>query len=119
MNQRFNEGQKVVCISEHFPLIDKYGGTGKQAVNTPKKGEVLVIDEILGCFLRFDKYDTQESFNWWKDDRFAPISEEKMFIEESILEEAYIILDNKIEHQRVSSAMKRRYKKVLPRPTTL
>jgi len=71
--ERFSEGQKVICISEDFPLIKKYGGTGKEAQATPKKDEVLVIDEILGEFLRFDIYDTEESNNWWKDDRFMPI----------------------------------------------
>ena len=86
MKNEFYEGQKVVCISENFPLIKKYGGTGKEAVNTPKKEEVLVIDEILGEFLRFDKYDTEESYNWWKSDRFAPITEEEIAMEELIAE---------------------------------
>jgi hypothetical protein len=69
------EGQSVICISEDFPLIKKYGGTGEEATSHPKKGEILVIDEVLGDFLRFDKYDTEESFNWWKSDRFVPINE--------------------------------------------
>jgi len=46
----------------------------------------LVIDEILGEFLRFDKYDTEESYNWWKSDRFAPITEEEIVMEELISE---------------------------------
>ena len=77
MGNVFREGQKVVCISENFPVIKEYGGTGKDAEFTPKKDEELVIDEILGDFLRFDKYDTNESYNWWKHDRFAPIKELK------------------------------------------
>ena len=85
MKNEFYEGQKVVCISENFPLIEKYGG-GKEAANAPKKEEVLVIDEILGEFLRFDKYDTEESYNWWKSDRFAPITEEEIAMEETIAE---------------------------------
>jgi hypothetical protein len=73
----FREGQSVVCISENFPVIKKYGGTGEEATNTPKQGEVLVIDEILGGFLRFNKYDTEESFNWWYYNRFAPVNEKE------------------------------------------
>lgn len=65
----FNEGDKVVCISDNFPKIEKYGG-GSETPNKPKKGEVLFVDEILGDFLRFDKYDTVESFNWWHHSRF-------------------------------------------------
>lgn len=75
MKNKFKQGQKVVCISENFPLIKKYGGTGIEPRLTPKKDEVLFIDEILGDFLRFNKYDTSESFNWWKYDRFADINE--------------------------------------------
>ena len=86
MEHGFQEGQKVVCISQDFPVIKKYGGTGKEAKYTPKKDEVLVIDEILGEFLRFDKYDTDESFNWWKADRFAPIDETELAIENLIAE---------------------------------
>lgn len=82
----FKEGQKVVYISEDFPVIKKYGGTGKEAKDKPKKDEVLVIDEILGDFLRFDKYDTNESFNWWKYDRFAPVNEDELVIENLIAE---------------------------------
>lgn len=85
MENEFYEGQKVVCISENFPLLKKYGGD-TEAKNTPKKDEVLIIDEILGEFLRFDKYDTDESYNWWYFNRFAPISEEEIAMEEMIAE---------------------------------
>ena len=86
MEHGFQEGQKVVCISQDFPVIKKYGGTGEEAKDTPKKDELLVIDEILGDFLRFDKYDTNESYNWWKADRFAPIDENELAIENLIAE---------------------------------
>lgn len=90
MENNFKEGQKVVCISERFPLhkttqTDK-SNIGTQATNHPKKGEIIVIDEILGEFLRFDKYDTNESFNWWKADRFAPIDEAELSIDDLINE---------------------------------
>jgi hypothetical protein len=71
----FEEGTKVICISNHFPVIKEYGGTGNEAINTPQKGEILIVNEVLGDFLRFDKYDTTESFNWWKSDRFSLIKE--------------------------------------------
>lgn len=81
----FSEGQEVICISENFPVIEKYGGIGDTA-SKPKKYEALVIDEILGEFLRFEKYDTEQSVNWWKHDRFAPIQEKEISIEETIQE---------------------------------
>lgn len=75
---RFYEGQKVVCISENFPVeatteTDK-SKIGNQAPIHPIKGETLVIDEMLGDFLRFDKYDT-DAFNWWHSTGFRPIDE--------------------------------------------
>ena len=70
----FSEGQKVVCISEDFPIIEKWS-TGEETNNKPKKGEILVIDEILGDFLMFNKYSSEGEINWWKYDRFAPIEE--------------------------------------------
>jgi len=75
----FYEGQKVVCISENFPVhttteIDK-SIIGTQAPTHPIKGETLVIDEMLGDFLRFNKYDTDESFNWWHSTRFKPLDD--------------------------------------------
>lgn len=73
MKNNYKEGQKVVCISQNFSLIKEFGGTGKEAEKIPKINEVLIIDEILGDFLRFEKYDTDESFNWWKFDRFVSI----------------------------------------------
>jgi hypothetical protein len=73
---RFSEGQRVVCISEDFPIIEKWS-TGKETNNKPKKGEILVIDEILGDFLMFNKYSSVNNINWWKYDRFAPVDETK------------------------------------------
>lgn len=69
-----NKGDKVVCINHHFPHIKEYGGTEIKQI-TPKKGDVLVIDEVLGEFLRFDLFDTEESFNWWHKSRFRKIDE--------------------------------------------
>jgi hypothetical protein len=86
--ERFYEGQKVVCISEDFPQIrttnkDK-SELGQQAIQHPKKGETLVIDEMLGVFLRFDKYDT-DSFNWWHNSRFKPLDEFKFSFQEETI----------------------------------
>lgn len=70
----FEVGQTVVCISEDFPWIQKYGGVNPATI-TPKLHEQLTVNEILGDFVRFDKYDTDASYNWWYWNRFAPISE--------------------------------------------
>ena len=74
----FFEGQKVVCISENFPVhattLEDKNDIGKQASTRPVKGETLIIDEMLGDFLRFNKYDT-DSFNWWHCSRFRPLDE--------------------------------------------
>lgn len=76
-SQPFYEGQEVVCIDDDFPMIrttnkDK-SELGQKAVFHPKKYEELVIDEILGPFLRFNKYDSDEfGFQWWHHSAFAP-----------------------------------------------
>lgn len=68
----FKVGQKVVCVDSNFPFIPEYGGFDS-AIKKPIKNEVLKIDEILGDFLRFNKYDTIDSFNWWHSSRFRPL----------------------------------------------
>lgn len=68
----FIEGQKVVCI----------GGIPKYP--TPKKGEVNIIDEMLGDYLRFEKYDG-ETVNWWHHTSFKPVSE----VEQETLSKLY------------------------------
>lgn len=75
MEHNFKEGQEVICISKDFPLIERSGGNGQKVKTTPKLNEVLVIDEILGNFLRFDKYDMNESYNWWHVSKFAHIDD--------------------------------------------
>lgn len=91
MKNNFKQGDIVVCISENFPLIEKYGVTGEEAKFTPQKGETLKVDEVLGEFIRFDKYDTEESYNWWKFDRFAPVVDVET--QEELISEVNIILN--------------------------
>ena len=79
-----NIGQKVACINDNFPAIEKYGGLLNNAKEKPKIREVLITDDVLGEFLRFEKYDTAESHNWWIAKNFAPIDDEK--IEEELKE---------------------------------
>lgn len=86
MENEFNVGQKVICISENFPVINKYGGTGKEALNHPNTGEVLVINDILGVFINFEEYDSNDSINWWKYDRFMPISDDEVSFCENFAE---------------------------------
>lgn len=72
------EQDKVICINDDFPFIKKYGGDEKGASIKPKKGDILIIDEILGDFLRFDLFDTPEQFNWWHKSRFRRIDDEEL-----------------------------------------
>lgn len=72
------EQDTVICINDDFPFINKYGGNEKEASIKPKKGDILIIDEILGDFLRFDLFDTHEQFNWWHKSRFRKIDEEEI-----------------------------------------
>ena len=79
------EGQKVVCISEDFPVIkstaEDKSDEGRQAPSHPIKGETLIINEMLWDFLRFDKYDNHNQsdpnygWNWWHNSRFKPLDE--------------------------------------------
>lgn len=74
----FHEGQKVICISNHFPIIRKYS-TDKnlsETSNKPQKGDIFIIDEILGEFLRFDCKDDEDSCNWWYHGKFMPVISE-------------------------------------------
>lgn len=82
------EGQEVICISENFPLkittdINKED-IGKQAKSHPKLNEPLIIDETLGEFLSFSKYNINE-VAWWHSSRFRLVkydeSEELIDIE--------------------------------------
>lgn len=83
----FSEGQEVMCISEDFPCIIATGedksGMGAIPPHHPKKWEKLCIDEILGEYLRFEKYDIPTSYNWWKHTRFKAIEE---MTEEDVVE---------------------------------
>ena len=82
---KFTEGQKVVCISENFPMVrttetDK-SDLGKQAPLHPIKGQVYTIDEILGDFLNFRQFNDHEGFKWFHHSRFAPI---EIWIDEAV-----------------------------------
>lgn len=81
----FTEGQKVVCINESFPHIEKYGGVDLGNPN-PIKGEELIIAEILGLFLRFDKYTFPNENKWFLYNRFAPITDWEEQLVENLLE---------------------------------
>lgn len=68
-----SEGQEVICISEDFPMkittdVNKED-IGKQAKYHPKLNEPLIIDETLGEYLSFSKYNIN-GVNWWHSSRF-------------------------------------------------
>ncbi len=76
----FSAGETVVCIKDNFILQIADGRKeriGTLATEHPKVGEMLEISEILGEFLRFDKYDCWDishpdyGWRWWKHTHFA------------------------------------------------
>lgn len=73
------EGDDVICISEAFPewktTDEDKSRIGTTPAHHPKKGEIITIDEVLGDFIRFDKYDIPESFNWWHHSRFRKVED--------------------------------------------
>lgn len=73
---KFTEGQKVVCIDDNFPLWktteEDKSGIGKLAPIHPKKGEILIIDEILGEFLNFRQYNLPLLNQWFHERFFEP-----------------------------------------------
>ena len=88
----FVEKQRVLCIKDNFPVVRTTNEDkriiGTRARKHPKVGEILIIDEILGEFLRFNEYDQNDpnapdySVNWWHYGHFAPVDEfEKEFNE--------------------------------------
>ena len=81
------EGTKVICISENFPLwkTTKEDKTeiGSHPINHPKKDEVLIVDEVLGDFLRFEAYDTVDEYKWWHKNRFRIVDDLDVIQEET------------------------------------
>lgn len=73
----FSEGQKVVCISDKFPLVhtteEDKSDIGKQADLHPQKGVAYEITEILGDYLNFKQFNTIYNIPWYHRTRFAPI----------------------------------------------
>lgn len=82
-NHTFKPGQQVRCISENFPYIPEYGGTNA-AVDKPKLFEVLEIEDVLGDFLTFAKYNEEDATNWFKYDRFAAIDDPKNLLNRKV-----------------------------------
>lgn len=71
MVNNIKAGDHVICISEDFPHIKEFGGTDTN--RKPKLNEVLIVDEVLGVFLRFDEYDTDLDHHWFHFNRFKKI----------------------------------------------
>jgi hypothetical protein len=83
----FAEGQKVVCISESFPMErtteqDK-SRIGTQAPVHPHKDEILVVAETLGSYLNFEKFNTDTKNPWWHHSRFAPLQDAMQEMQEN------------------------------------
>jgi hypothetical protein len=84
----FSEGQKVVCISDKFPLVittdEDKSDIGKQADLHPQKGDVYEIAEILGEYLNFKQFNTMYNTPWYHHTRFAPIQNMQEQVKEVI-----------------------------------
>lgn len=69
-----SEGDTVICINDDWPHIKKFSNTDNEYMEpfiTPNIDEILVVDEILGDFYRFEKYDPDSvGCNWWHKSRF-------------------------------------------------
>ena len=77
---KFETGQTVVCVKDDFPMIKKHSSEGSvEAIRKPRLKEHIAIDEILGDFLRFSKYDTEDSWNWWHYSRFKSVVHNRQF----------------------------------------
>jgi hypothetical protein len=96
------EGDKVICISEKLPQWkttgEDKGDIGTNPGSHPKINEILTVDEILGDFLRFDRYDT-DSYNWWKSDRFRKLSLQELMEEEENTINVYEDLINDLKNK--------------------
>lgn len=96
-SQPFYEGQEVVCINDVFPMVrttnEDKSNIGQKAVFHPYKNEELIIDEILGPFLRFNKYDSDEfGFQWWHHSSF--ISKALFRLRELTSQEADLVISD-------------------------
>lgn len=70
----FYEGQTVVCINDSF-----IQGNGRESSNHPHRNEVLVVDEVMGEFVRFEKYDIgtdEKLWQYWEHKNFAPVEDD-------------------------------------------
>jgi hypothetical protein len=98
-SQPFYEGQEVVCVNDIFPMIrttnEDKSELGTKAKFHPQKNEELVINEILGPFLRFDKYDSDiVGFQWWHHSSF--VSKALFRLRELTSQEADLVISDLI-----------------------
>jgi len=91
MNNPFKVGQHVICDSDDFPIVAQHSTDKEEPDNVvkPTKGDVYLIDDILGEYITIAELNTNDTNNWWKFDRFR-----KMTWEET---EAFFIYFNRID----------------------
>ena len=88
----FRTGQVVRCIKDCSTVIVHStnpvlkGTVG--AYPSPKEGDILTVDEVLGEYLRFDRYDDMEGdgYNWWFHTNFRPLSGAEAYLVEEGLD---------------------------------
>ena len=88
----FRTGQTVRCIKDcSTVIVHSTNPALKGTVGTyraPKEGDILTVDEVLGEYLRFDKYDGLggDGYNWWFHTSFRPLSEAEAYLLEEGLD---------------------------------
>jgi hypothetical protein len=89
MDTNFYTGQKVLCINDHFEVIEPPHYT---PLRTPRRGEVLTVNGVEQDFLVFFKYNTIDTYNYWHESSFVPIDENLM--ETAEIEEKTLVTYN-------------------------
>lgn len=87
----FTEKDLVICINDQgfikvITTIEDKSTIGNYSKLHPKKDEVLIVDEILGEYVRFDQYDDGDSFNWFHSKYFTLFNPLLQTIKEDELE---------------------------------
>ena len=82
---RFEVGERVICIedfSDAHCLDMENRPIAKQDAHYPKVGEELIVTGVLDGFVRFHKYDPDDSLRWWDEEGFEPAAPYSQAIKE-------------------------------------
>lgn len=88
----FKAGDNVKCINDNFPYQHQHGGDPSLCKDQPKLNELLEVEDVLGEYLMFEKYNSPISNNFWHESRFEKaksIKEQTNEMLTHICEQAY------------------------------